>query len=404
MLEKFLKPYRGLSKEIWILAFMTLVNRAGAMVIPFLSLYLTKSLGFSMVQVGWIMTSFGVGSLIGTWIGGKLTDKIGYHKIMYLSLFFTGLLFFMLQFLETFWQFTVGIFVLTFVADMFRPAIWVAMSDYSTEENNTRSVTLIRLAINLGFSAGPALGGLIIATIGYKGLFWIDGITTIIASVIVYKMLIQKSNANKKESKKDSKNKLPYFDFQFVLFWIALVLGGFAFVQYFYTMPLFYSEVIHLDEQAIGYILALNGLLIFLIEMPIVDHFVKKKTLHINLMIYGTILFAMSFFVLNMSHSLIVIVLAMVFLTVGEILNFPFSNTYAMERSKRGNQGEYMAFYVITFSVSNILGPNIGLQLVSKYGYDFLWNFSTGVLLLSCLMFLWLKKNYTKNSMKKIKK
>lgn len=90
MLEKLFNPYKNLSKEIWILALLTLINRAGAMVIPFLSLYLTKSLGFSKPQIAWIMTSYGIGSVVGTWLGGKLTDKFGYQKLMYMSLLLTA--------------------------------------------------------------------------------------------------------------------------------------------------------------------------------------------------------------------------------------------------------------------------------------------------------------------------
>ncbi|NCT19357.1 MAG: MFS transporter, partial [Flavobacteriia bacterium] len=70
----YVASFKGLSKEIWLLALVTFINRAGAMVIPFLSLYLVNSLGFTLPQVGWIMTCFGIGSLVGTWIGGKLTD------------------------------------------------------------------------------------------------------------------------------------------------------------------------------------------------------------------------------------------------------------------------------------------------------------------------------------------
>ncbi len=75
------------------------------------------------------------------------------------------------------------------VADTFRPAMFVAMSVYSKPENKTRSVTLIRLAINLGFSAGPAIGGIIITTLGYSGLFWVDGITCILATLLLMKVL-----------------------------------------------------------------------------------------------------------------------------------------------------------------------------------------------------------------------
>ena len=88
----YLATFKGLSKEVWWLALITLINRAGTMVIPFLSLYLTESLEFTLSNVGWIMSAFGLGSVVGSWLGGKLTDKIGYYKVMASSLFLSGIL------------------------------------------------------------------------------------------------------------------------------------------------------------------------------------------------------------------------------------------------------------------------------------------------------------------------
>ena len=166
----YINSFKGLSREVWWLALITLVNRAGTMVIPFLSLYLTQSLGFTLENVGSIMTSFGLGSLVGAWIGGKLTDSLGYYKVMLISLITTGILFIGIQFLTGFWAICIGIFILMAFADAFRPAVYVALNAYSKTENKTRSVSLIRLAINLGFSAGPALGGIIISSLGYSAL------------------------------------------------------------------------------------------------------------------------------------------------------------------------------------------------------------------------------------------
>ena len=270
MLQKILKPYQGLSREIWLMALTMLINRAGAMVIPFLSLYLTNFLDFTLEDVGWIMSCYGFGSLAGVFIGGKLSDTFGYYKVMYLSLLGTSLIFFSIQFVTDFYSLCLGVFSLTLIADMFRPAVWVALDDYSEVENRTRSVTLIRLAINLGFSLGPALGGLLITYISYSSLFWVDGITCLIASFIIIRFLHQKSQI-KKDSKDTKKLKLsPYKDGRYLIFWFAMFLIGFTFMQYFSTIPLYYSQRLGMEEDKIGLMLAMNGLLIFLLEMTLV--------------------------------------------------------------------------------------------------------------------------------------
>ncbi|MBT8272827.1 MAG: MFS transporter, partial [Bacteroidia bacterium] len=242
LFQNYINTFEGLSREVWWLALITFINRAGTMVIPFLSLYLTKSLDFSLSDVGWVMTSFGLGSVVGSWLGGKLTDKIGYYKVMIFSLFLTGLLFIGLQYLDTFFTMCIGIFVVMLVADSFRPAMFVAMSAYSKPENKTRSVTLIRLAINLGFSAGPAVGGLIITTMSYGGLFWVDGITCILATIVLIKVLHPKTTTTLDEIKVEHPESA-YSDKAFLVFLVAMTLFGIIFLQYFSTIPLYYKDV-----------------------------------------------------------------------------------------------------------------------------------------------------------------
>jgi predicted MFS family arabinose efflux permease len=222
-IQSYLNNFKGFSREIWILTLITFINRAGTMVLPFLSKYLKENLHFSYSQVGWIMVSFGVGSMLGSWLGGKLSDKIGFYRIMIFSLLTSGLGFFLMQSITSFFGLCVAMFLLMSIADMFRPAMFVSLNVYAKPENRTRALTLVRLAINLGFAAGPALGGLIIMNIGYKGLFWVDGITCILAILIFWikvkekkRLLISKEEKQSIESNRESV-------FKDKPFWIFLV-------------------------------------------------------------------------------------------------------------------------------------------------------------------------------------
>ncbi len=392
LFTNYINTFRGLSQEVWWLALITLINRAGTMVIPFLSLYLRESLNFSFNDVAWIMSAFGLGSVVGSWLGGKLTDKIGYYKVMIFSLISTGFLFICLQFLTTFVSFCIGIFFVMLVADMFRPAMFVALSAYSKPENKTRSVTLIRLAINLGFTAGPAIGGIIITTISYGGLFWIDGITCIVASIVLINVLNPKTTKTLDEVK--TKNpKSAYKDVPFMIFFGAMILFGIVFLQYFSTMPLYYKDVHLLTEFDIGLLLGLNGLIIFIFEMPFIKWLENSRYTKSGLMLFGAILTGLSFIVLNMTSWVGILIVGMFLMTVGEMIAFPFSNAFAMERAKKGNQGEYMALYSISFSIAHIFGHNAGMQMVNKIGFDNTWYIIT-LLAAFCALLLFILKHY----------
>ncbi|MEZ4797565.1 MAG: MFS transporter [Flavobacteriaceae bacterium] len=391
LFNNYINTFKGLSPEVWWLALITLINRAGTMVIPFLSLYLNKDLGFSLSNVGWILSIFGLGSVAGSWIGGKLTDKFGFYRVMIFSLFATGILFILLQYLTTFLSFSIGIFLVMLVADSFRPAMFVAMSAYSKPENKTRSVTLIRLAINLGFSAGPAVGGIIITTIGYSGLFWVDGITCIIATLLLINVLHPKKvktldnviNENPESIMKDK----PYW-----LFLIAMAFFGIIFLQYFSTMPLYYKDVHSLTELEIGLLMGMNGFIIFVLEMPLIKWLENSTYTRAGLMVFGALLVGASFIVLIMTSWIGILIFGMLLMTIGEMIVFPFSNAFAMNRGKRGKLGEYMALYTISFSLSHVFGHNAGMQLIDKLGYNTTWILITLLAVVCILILLLLKR------------
>lgn len=389
--SNYLNTFKGLSKEVWWLAFITFINRSGTMVIPFLSLYLTESLNYTLENVGWIMSAFGVGSVLGSWMGGKLTDKYGFYPVMYLSLALTGILFIGLQFIEEFYAFCFAIFLVMLVADAFRPAMFVAMNTYSKAENKTRSVTLIRLAINLGFSAGPAIGGFIITSINYKGLFWMDGITCLLATLVLINVLHPKKALVIDEQKVENPQPIRS-DGLFWIFFVAMFIFGFIFLQYFSTIPLYYRDVHALTEFDIGLLLGMNGFLIFVLEMPLIKWLGDSKYSKELLITIGLLLTGLSYVVLLMTPWIGILIIGMLLMTLGEMIAFPFSNSFVIERSKRGKQGEYMAFYSISFSAAHIFGHNSGLQMVDNFGYDTTWTVisiisAIGVLTLFYLMY-----------------
>ncbi len=400
LFNNYLDTFKGLSKEVWWLALITLINRAGTMVIPFLSLYLTKSLNFTLSDVGWVMSAFGLGSVVGSWLGGKLTDKIGYYKVMVFSLLTTGILFIALQFLNTFVLFCFGIFLVMLVADMFRPAMFVALSAYSKPKNKIRSVTLIRLAINLGFSAGPAIGGIIITSLSYGGLFWVDGVTCMMATLVLINVLNPKK-AKTLDSVTTENPKSAYGDKAFLIFLAAMVLFGIVFLQYFSTMPLYYKDVHHLSEFDIGILLGMNGFLIFVFEMPLIKWLENTNFTKSGLMLFGAVLTGLSFMILNFTNWTGVLIIGMLLMTFGEMITFPFSNAFTMDRAKKGNQGEYMALYSIAFSIAHIFGHNAGMRMVDALGFGNTWYIITGLSAL-CVFLLFALRQYL-NAKKRLK-
>lgn len=393
-LRNYINNFKGFRPEVWILAAITFINRAGTMVLPFLSKYLKENLHFTYEQVGWIMVAFGLGSMLGSWLGGKLTDKIGFYKIMVFSLFTSGILFFVLQYITSFWGLCFGMFTIMAIADMFRPAMFVSLSVYAKPENRVRALTLVRLAVNLGFAAGPTLGGLIILGMGYPGLFWIDGSSCIIA-ILIFALTVKEkkriplavgenlATVIRKSIYKDK----PFWLLLFTIFIIVMV-----FFQIFTTLPLYHNEKFGLTEFQTGLLLSLNGLLVFLFEMPIVSIVERKNLNKIKIIAYGALCVSLGYYVLLLDSWIPILVLSIIFLSFGEILAFPFSNAVALNRAPKGQEGEYMGLFTMSFSLAHIACSKTGLDIIAHFGYLTNW-FVMGTLgIIAVLCCIWLNR------------
>jgi predicted MFS family arabinose efflux permease len=364
--KRYINNFKGFTREIWILTVITFINRAGTMVLPFLSKYLKEDLHFSYGQVGWIMVCFGFGSMLGSFLGGKLSDKIGFYKIMIFSLFTSGLLFFAIQYITTFWGLCLGMFSIMAIADMFRPAMFVSLGTYAAPENRARAFTLVRLAVNLGFAAGPALGGLIIMNIGYQGLFWVDGATCIIA-ISIFTFLVKEKKKTVVHDTAKMDRVIPESVFKDKIFCVFLFVScatALIFFQIFSTLPLYHHEKYGLTEFQTGLLMTLNGLLIFFLEMPIVSYFERKKTTKMKLVLWGAMMMAISFYTLLFNTWAGILVISMLFITFGEMFIFPFSNSFALSRAPKGHEGRYMALFTMSFSLAHVGSSKIGMEII----------------------------------------
>lgn len=377
MIKKYLDNFKGFPKEIWILTLITFINRAGTMVIPFLSKYMKENLEFTYSQIGWVMVFFGMGSIIGTWLSGKLSDKIGFYKVMVFSLFASGIVFILLHYANTFEELCVGILILTSIADMFRPAMLVCLKTFTEKEDRARAYSLTRAAINLGFLFGPVLGGLIIMQLGYEYIFYVDGLTCILA-IIVFMIFVKEKKIPVKIHKHHDKPKDKVSvmnDKPFMLHLAICLITGILFFQIFTTLPLYHKERYNMTEFDSGLLLSLNGLLILLFELPIVNYVSRNKINNHKVISLGLLLMATSFLLLLMPYEAVLIPM-MFFMTCGVMLTFPFANSFAMDRSHR-QEGKYMAAFTMSYSFAHILSAKTGMEIIQNSGYESNWIFMT---------------------------
>lgn len=370
------------------------------MVLPFLALYLTKDLDWTLGMAATAGTSFGLGNLAGSMVGGYLADRFPVFKIMMWSLLAGGICFVLLTWITTFELFVAWIFITTTVADMLRPAAMGAVSEFSDDSNLTRGISVLRMAINLGIAIGPFVGGLLIEFLGYEYIFIADGITCFLAGLLVIYFFKDKFDLQLNKDRSKIKTKLanpPNKDFKFLLFLFFNMLMLTMFFQILHTVPLFFKEVYHLKESEIGIFFMMNGLLIFITEMPIIFGF-EKRNMAYKPMVWGAALIGLAFLFLifDLQFVWLSIFLFNFVISIGEIINFPFISTLSIFRSNKENKGAYIGYMSTMFSMAFVLSPLAFMPYIEILGYQNIWIICCVMSLFSALALHFLRTSFEK--------
>ena len=149
---------------------------------------------------------------------------------------------------------------------------------------------------------------------------------------------------------------------------------------------MYYKDVHALTEFEIGLLMGMNGFMIFIMEMPLIKWLENTRYTKAGLMLFGAFLTGASFLVLNLTSWIGILVIGMILMTIGEMIAFPFSNAFAMDRAKKGKQGQFMALYTISFSIAHIFGHNAGMQLIDIIGYENTWYIITAISVVCILL------------------
>lgn len=380
--------FAGLPRKVWLISFIMLVNRSGAMVVAFLSIYLINERGFSLTEAGYVMMAFGLGGIFGNYVGGLLNDRYGSWHIQLYSLIGAGLLNILLGQLSEYWMICGLAFCISLVADAFRPANRAAIATYAPPERLTQCYGLQRMAVNLGLAIGPAVGGYLIYARGFEFIFWADGLTFLVAAGL-FALLLPADETAKPLIEKATPKVPKTLDAQLVrsdsegipsvpahrqpwllVFCLANACIMLCFFALFSTYPAYLGEM-GFDERYVGWFYTLNGLIIVAVEMPAIYE-VERRFRPLPVILLGGALIALGYFMLPLGEGalgLYALVAMMVLISVGEILYMPLTNAYVSRHAPLARRGEYLGLLSASYSAGFVLTPLLGFRLAESFDF-----------------------------------
>lgn len=408
---------RGLPRPVWALFTATLVNRCGTMVLPFMVLYLTHSLGLSPARASLALVVYGIGAVVTAPIAGRIADRVGARQILVTSLVTSGTLLLFLPLARSLTAILVMTFLWSISAEALRPASLAWMTDLVPSDRRRAGFALNRLAVNLGMCLGPAVAGFVVQ-VSFTAIFVLDAVTSLIAGALLL-LATRGPGMDGAPSRRriepvaaavapvpapGSVASVPvpvvaapqapaqgaHADRRFLLFLAAILPVQIVFFQHQSVLALFLTRDLGLAESAYGLIFTINTLMVIFLEVPL--NGMTAEWSHERALATGAILIGLGFGGLGLAYGFASVVPMVVIWTFGEMILLPGSSAFVADAAPESRRGEYLGLYSMSFSIAFAVAPWLGTRLMEAAGSRAVWAAALVCSLFSALLVATLRR------------
>ncbi len=359
------------------------IDRLGAtLIMPFFSLYITQKFGVGMTQAGILFGIFSISGLIGSFIGGALTDRFGRRKLVLFGLVISALSSVSMGLVNDLRAFYLLAGVVGILSDVAGPAYQAMIADILVEEKRAEGFGVLRVAGNMAWIIGPTIGGLL-ASQSYLLLFILDAISSIITAIIVYRMIPEtKPEVSEEEERGTLLDTMKGYvqvanDRLYLMFVLASILVTTTYLQLYSTLSVFLRDVHGVSPQTFGSLMSLNALTVVIFQFWLTRRI--KRFPQLVMMAAGTVLYMVGFTMYGFVLTYAGFLAAMLIITVGEMIIIPTSQALAARFAPADMRGRYMAFFGLSWAIPSTFGATAAGLIMDNYDPRWVW-YSAGII------------------------
>ena len=390
--------YREYPKQFWVIVGSNFIDHVGgALIFPFFALYITMKFQVGMTEVGLLFALFSVTDMIGNMIGGALTDFLGRKTMIIMGLVISAMTSLGMGFVQELeWFYVMGAISGLF-ATAAGPAHEAMLIDILPEKKRSEGFGVMRVAMNLSVAIGPAIGGFL-ASRSFLILFVADTVTSLITALIVY-LVVEESMPEEKESKVKKGFKDTFIgygdvlkDRKFMMFVVISTIATLVYSQMYSTLSVFLRDVHGVPASGYGWLMTLNAGMVVLFQFMITRRISKRPPMLI--LALGSLLYVIGFGMYGFVNVYLMFMLAMVIITIGEMVIIPVAQAYVGNAAPEDMRGRYSGVMGFSWMIPWMIGPLLAGLIMDNGNPNWVWYGSAIMGMIAALGFLWLRKSH----------
>lgn len=391
MFSKLGKIYHEFPSKFWVVVMASFIDGiGGTLLFPFLSLYITQRFNVGMTQAGIILGIYSAFGLIGSTVGGVLTDKFGRRGLILFGLVFSALSTLTLGLVNQLYVLYPLVVVIGLLSNIAGPAHSAMVADLLPEKQRAEGFGILRVAGNLAWIIGPTIGGLV-ANHSFFMLFVIDSVLSCIVAAIFFKLVPETKPEASPEKKQESvwQTAAGYRhvlrDLAYVAFLVASMLMLVVYQQMYNTLPVYLRDSHGFSTQQFGFLLTTSAIVVVLFQFT-VSRLIKKRPPFL-MMALGTVFYVVGFGMIGFISPYLLFVLAIVVITTGEMIVVPTSQALAANFAPTDMRGRYMAVFGLSWAIPSTIGPGLAGLVLDNFNPNLLWYVGGALCIVSTFSF-----------------
>lgn len=371
-----LRDFPALDLRLWWLALARLIVNAGfAAVMPFLAMHLAVERKLPVLTVGAMWTVVGLAGAATTWLAGQVSDRLGRRRVLIAAMIVRSVnlaaLGYALQVHASFAA-IVALSVLNGAMRAFYdPAAMAIVAALCRKDERVAAFSLQRVGGSLGWTIGP-LAATLVTGLPFHALFYAAAPLTLLGALAVATVPGAAEGAGKHAASKTKVDRWAVLhDAAFVRFLWATLAFFVLQTQMYHMLAVHAARTLHLDRSQVGALFVVNGILVVLVQLPIVRLISRIGTA--RALVIGSLGYLVAYTGVGLAVGFLSLVICVAIATLCEILAAPAHQARATAFAPPDAVAAYAGTAGLVQGVAQTVGPLLGSVLIDVATPAFGW-------------------------------